>query len=165
MDKSGEEVIFSRLRSAITGHGGVRKVSEATGIPVGTLNKYMAGSSMPPFANVARIAAAVGADLEWFAGATPKKSQVSVLDTEAAVFAFRLVGKLVARVYKEEGVKLSADALLYEVSVFYQDLAVRADDPNDREEVETLLPWLEARVRRQIHKARDEPGTGKREAS
>jgi transcriptional regulator GlxA family with amidase domain len=78
---------------------------------------------------------------------------------------FRQVGRLVARVHKQEGVKLPPDAVLDEQAEAYNALITRAEDPADPAELEALLPWLEARLRKRLQTAAAEPGTGKRPAS
>ncbi|WP_242390286.1 hypothetical protein [Polymorphum gilvum] len=77
---------------------------------------------------------------------------------------FRQVGRLVTRVHKEEGIKLPPDAVLDEQAEAYNALLARAEDPADAAELHSLLPWLEARLRRKLQTAAAEPGTGKRQA-
>lgn len=59
-----ETALRERVASAISAAGGVSAVSEKTGIPPGTLNKYVSKTSTASFANAAKIAAAGGINLD-----------------------------------------------------------------------------------------------------
>tara|TARA_R110002020_G_scaffold134518_33_gene300243 strand:- start:632 stop:847 length:216 start_codon:yes stop_codon:yes gene_type:complete len=71
---------------------------------------------------------------------------------------------VVAAVHESENVRLPTEALIGEAATAYNDLLARAEDPTDQDELESLLPWLEARLRKRLKSAREEPGTGKRSA-
>lgn len=77
---------------------------------------------------------------------------------------FRAVGRLVVSLHKSEGIALPPDALLNEQSIAYNTLLKKAENPSDLEELESLLPWLEARLNRQLKTAKAEPGSGKHSA-
>jgi hypothetical protein len=77
---------------------------------------------------------------------------------------FRQVGRLVTRVHKEEGIKLPPDAVLDEQADAYNALLARAEDPSDTDELMALLTWLEARLKKRLRAAAEEPGTGKQQA-
>jgi len=59
-----ESAIRSRVAAAIEVGGGLAAMVKKTGIPRGTLEKYVARTSAPSFANAARIAFAAGVSLE-----------------------------------------------------------------------------------------------------
>jgi hypothetical protein len=61
-------------------------------------------------------------------------------------------------------VNLLPDALLDEQSGAYNALLARAEDPDDKEELTSLLPWLDERLKKQLSSTRAEPGTGKHQA-
>jgi phage repressor protein C with HTH and peptisase S24 domain len=66
-----------RLKQAIKSAGTARLVSEKSGVPLGTLNAYLAGREMK-FSNVTALAQATGVRLEWLAtGAGPMHSSES----------------------------------------------------------------------------------------
>ncbi len=77
---------------------------------------------------------------------------------------FRAVGRLVTSPHKAEGITLPPDALFDEQSSAYNALIERAEDPSDANELTSLLPWLETRLKRQLTAVKASPGTGKREA-
>ncbi|WP_246479296.1 hypothetical protein [Kaustia mangrovi] len=81
---------------------------------------------------------------------------------QAAVF--KEVSRAVTRVHEEEGVKLPPDALSDELTRAYNALLERAEDAGDRDELLSLVPWLEARLRKRLREARAAPGDGKRRA-
>lgn len=62
-----EEVLLERVSALIRDSGGSKMLAEKTGIPLGTLNKYLAKTSMASFANVVRLVEATGADLQMIA--------------------------------------------------------------------------------------------------
>lgn len=63
-----EEVLLERVSALIREGGGAKTLSEKTGIPLGTLNKYLAKTSMASFGNVVRLVEATGGDLAQVAG-------------------------------------------------------------------------------------------------
>lgn len=58
-----EGLIRSRVALAISAGGGVKQMIEKTGIPRGTMEKYLAETSTPSFVNAVKIAAASGVSL------------------------------------------------------------------------------------------------------
>lgn len=56
----------NRLKRAIKGIGTAKQAAERAGVPLGTLNAYLAGREMK-FSNAAAIADATGVRLEWLA--------------------------------------------------------------------------------------------------
>lgn len=159
-----DDELLSRIRAAIAAIGSVRRAHELTGIPVGTLNKYMAGTSMPSFEKVVRIAAAAGVSVGELAGESPK-AEVSPVMVAATAEIMRLVGEVVSGVHRAEGAKLPEGALIDEISRAYAALLRKMDNPSDIDEARELLPWLEGRLKRGLREAAAAPGTGKREAS
>lgn len=63
-----EEVLLERVSALIREGGGAKALAEKTGIPLGTLNKYLAKTSMASFGNVVRLVEATGRDLAQIAG-------------------------------------------------------------------------------------------------
>ncbi|MEN2979955.1 S24 family peptidase [Tistrella bauzanensis] len=59
-----EQALRSRVADAIAVGGGVSAMVDKTGIPLGTLSKYVAQSSTASFANAAKIASAAGVTLD-----------------------------------------------------------------------------------------------------
>jgi len=70
-DLEEDQAIRDRLSAAIA-KTGAKQVADLTGIPLGTLNKYVAKSSGASFANVVKIAEATGTDLSSLAGSNSK---------------------------------------------------------------------------------------------
>ncbi len=160
-----DDALLGRIRTAIAKIGSVRRAHELTGIPVGTLNKYMAGTSMPSFDKAAKIAAAAGMSVGELAGESRASTDVSTAMINAAAEIVGLVGATVSSGHKEQGVRLPDAALIGEISRSYAALLQRMDDPTDLAEARALLPWLEGRIRKALGEAAAAPGSGKREAS
>lgn len=72
-----ETLLRQNISTAITSAGSLKDVVFRTGIPRGTLEKYVAGTSTPSFLNALRIASAVGVSLEVLAGGGSKYGGVS----------------------------------------------------------------------------------------
>ncbi|WP_239039298.1 helix-turn-helix transcriptional regulator, partial [Marinobacter sp. C7] len=64
----GEMTFRERVREVIQAGGKSGEISRQTGIPLGTLNKYVALTSTPSVLNVLKIAKAVGLTVEQLAG-------------------------------------------------------------------------------------------------
>ncbi|WP_097176415.1 helix-turn-helix domain-containing protein [Stappia indica] len=138
------------------------------GLNKSTLANYERGEAEPP-ASALSAYARLGVSLEWLVSGEgemfanpPKAPLLEARRIEPALF--RQVGRLVARIHKEEGVRLPPDAALDEQAEAYNALMARAEDPSDAAELESLLPWLESRLRKKLQAAAAEPGTGKRQA-
>lgn len=65
-----EALLRERVAEAIGVGGGVSAIAAKSGIPLGTLNKYISKTSTASFANAAKIAAAAGVDLDVIAFGT-----------------------------------------------------------------------------------------------
>ena len=61
---ASEQALRSRVADAIARGGGPSAMTEKTGIPLGTISKYVAQSSTASFANAAKIARAAGITLD-----------------------------------------------------------------------------------------------------
>lgn len=167
MEWDSEEAFFLRLAETIRRAGGAKEVSKITRIPLGTLNKYLAATSVPSFTNVQKIARAGEVSLDWLAGSGAAKKRASATKNTAfaTVLVMKAVSELIERVYKEESVTLPASALRTEISDRMKALIERIDDAADIEEAMSMLQWLELRIRKDLKQAAAHPGTGKREVS
>ena len=153
---------FSARLKKLQGDMRDSEFSRLVDVPATTLKRYHSGS-FPSVEIAARIAASCGVSLDWLVGAgNAAMHRTDALRIDKTVF--KNVGHLVLRIHKEEGVKLPPDALLNEQSDAYNTLIERSEDPRDTDELMSLLPWLEARLRKALKTAVAEPGTGKRQA-
>lgn len=140
---------------------------DALGVSVTAISRYEQGDAEPQASVLAAYASAFGVDLYWlltgegemFADPSKRPAAAPVPAIDADLF--RAVGRLILKVYKDEGVKLPPEALLDEQSGAYNALIARAEDPRDITELTALLPWLEARLRKSLAAAAAEPGSGK----
>lgn len=143
---------------------------EALGVSVGAIARYERGDSEPTAAVIARYKAEFGINPDWLVTGegemyvdplkAPGNTKLRTIDQTV----FKQVGRLVTQVHTEEGVRLPPDALLDQQSSAYNTLIERAEDPSDTNELMSLLPWLEARIRKSLRAATAEPGTGKHQA-
>ncbi|MCY1705522.1 helix-turn-helix domain-containing protein [Pannonibacter sp. SL95] len=128
---------------------------------------YERGENVPAANVLAEYRIKFGVDINWlltgegemFADPSKRPAAAPVPAIDADLF--RAVGRLILKVYKDEGVKLPPEALLDEQSGAYNALIARAEDPRDITELTALLPWLEARLRKSLAAAAAEPGSGK----
>lgn len=64
--------LFERLKAAVLAAGGNKVVADASGVPISTLNAYLAGTMMPSIAKLARIADACGVTLDHIVSGAPQ---------------------------------------------------------------------------------------------
>jgi len=79
--------VAERLRSAVKAAGGNKLVAETSGVPLRTLNSYMAGDADPKLTKLDRIAEACGTTLDALLGRKPP----APADTNLITNAFGLV--------------------------------------------------------------------------
>ena len=137
-------------------------MSKKTGIPIGTLNKYVSLRSAPSALNALKIAQAIGMTLEDLAeGKTsPTAPRNSAVNPE-------LIERLhdrVAVIYNDLGQKPPHRRIAREAANLYNELAKIVQDMGDAEMVEAALPMVTLEFKRRLERAAAEPGTGKRSA-
>ncbi|WP_417766757.1 helix-turn-helix domain-containing protein [Stappia sp.] len=146
------------------------ELAKLFGVSVTAIATYERGEREPAASVLAAYAEVFGANLNWLLTGEgemftdPSKVGVKPAMQGLNPAVFRQVGRLVGRMHNEAGVKLPPDAVLDEQAEAYNALLARAEDPADAAELESLLPWLEARLRKKLQAAAAEPGTGKRQA-
>lgn len=151
-----------RLRVLI-GKESVRSFAHRAGLKSSTLQAVLKGSN-PTLPTLIAIAEAGSVPVGWLAvGENVGEAEPAFASTHNVDPAvLRLIARTVRDAHQTEGVSLPPDALIEETATAYNELMTRAEDPADHEELESLLPWLEARLRKRLKAARTEPGTGKR---
>lgn len=147
-----------------------KDVAKAVGVSLTALYNYERGEREPMASTLAAYADRFGVSSRWlltgegemFADAVklPASSNLRTIDQTV----FSQVGLLVIKVYKDESVKLPADVLLDEQAGAYNALIKRAENPSDTEELLSLIPWLEARLRRSLKATAVAPETGQQQA-
>lgn len=68
MEENPEKLMRAHVSSVVGAAGGIKSLGERTGIPKGTLEKYLAATSTPSLFNAAKIALAAGVTLDELAG-------------------------------------------------------------------------------------------------
>lgn len=177
--EEGEDKLFrERVRDAIQAGGKSGIMSTKTGIPVGTLNKYVALRSVPSATNALKIAKAVGLTVEELASGRTVHgaggdSRIVIIEDEAAyevreletVVAPGLLEKLyigVEQTYKGAGQKVPGHKIANEAAEMLNKLKRRVADINDDPVVDAVMPVLLQELKKRLAEARAEPGTGKR---
>lgn len=147
--------------------GGRSAAALAMGVGATTLDNYRMGKTQPKFLELLRLAEAAGRTMEYvigdteFVGLLPRaRGELKAADIDDELMA--KVGSLAARLHEEAGIHLPLEALMKTAATCYNAIAERAEDPSDTDELLSLLPWLETKIRREIAQAREAPGTGKR---
>lgn len=159
-----------RLLRKTVGGDDVRIFAEKIGIGKASLYNYEKGDREPTSRVLSAYSQVFGANLHWLltgagemfadVSAAPASKELHTIKPEV----FRAVGRLVTGLNKAEGITLPPDALLDEQSSAYNALIERAENPSDTDELNSLLPWLETRLKRKLSSAKAAPGTGKRPA-
>lgn len=140
------------------------------GISANSLARYERGEREPSASVIAAYSSAYKASVYWiltgkgeiFVEPPHIQGDKSLRTIDPSIF--REVGRLVVRVHKDAGVTLPPDALFDQQSTAYNALIQRADNAGDTEEMLSLLPWLETRLRKSLKDATLDPGAGKRPA-
>lgn len=160
MELPSDGELLGAIKAAIEAAGGVTAVAKATGIPVGTLNKYVAGTSMPSFSNAAKIAEAAGISLDKLSGMRAISMQQPYDE-----WLMNELGKIVVREHKAARATLPPEKVAPEAGALYNELLGMVRDVADRRTVEAMLPLLAENLRGRLRDAASAPGAGKREAS
>jgi transcriptional regulator with XRE-family HTH domain len=107
---AGGDDFPERLRAAVVAAGGATRVAQLSGIPLTTLNNYLAGRSEPKRPALATLADALRRDLGWLAtGVERPDAEPSAADREIARAEgelFDLVLEAMLDLYGELGVPL-----------------------------------------------------------
>lgn len=161
--------LSARLRQCVELVGSGSELARRAGISRGVLERYLTGRNELKAQRLVTIAQAAGVSVEWLAsgqGAMLPKDAQTATTLGAAVdpILMKVVSKTVRAAHEAEGIALPVDALISETAAAHNELLARAEDPSDRDELESLLPWLDKRLRKRLREARAEPGTGKRSA-
>lgn len=154
-----------RLRGMVAESSSERAFAREVGIPQGTLRGLLAGKS-PTLETLTAIVSAKGVEYRWLAtGAGPQFAGQGVpRRIPTASFDAELLGRVVdkvARVYREEGVRLQDVELGRIAAERYAEIVEFSDDPDER------LGFVEvvaARVRKAIRAAAADPGNVKHQA-
>lgn len=157
------------VRDAIQAGGKVGAMSRKTGIPIGTLNKYVSLRSAPSAINALKIAKAIGLTVEELAAGKAPQIEENASEDAAGQNAinpaiFKAVKQLVRTINEEAGIRLPDEARDDEAVRRYNDLVALACGSTDEGKLRSLLPALEYEITESVKSAVAEPGTGKRSA-
>ncbi|MBB4122955.1 helix-turn-helix domain-containing protein [Martelella radicis] len=132
-----------------------------------TLATYERGIRDIPNGLLARYYSDLGVNLSWLMTGDgpmfddPTKAPPPVLHPEL----MQGLVELVVRVHKEFGITLPGERKTAEATVLYNRLLQQGLDTASEKGRDLLLPFVEQLLRERLQKAKDEPGTGKREVS
>ena len=147
----------------------MRAFARSIGIAEGTLRTLLRGGG-PSLETLVAIARTQNVEIAWLAlgegpmrtGPVNRAPRTPAPTVDAAIL--RDLSRIVVDLHSEARIRLATEAQATEVAAAYNQLLERAEDPFDRDELESLLPWLAARLRKRLKAAREDPGTGKRSA-
>ncbi|WP_138145052.1 hypothetical protein [Brucella sp. 10RB9215] len=166
MELDEVEVFRARVRDAIQNGGGVSIVSQKTGIPIGTLNKYVAQTSTASFTNAAKIAVAVGISLEEMAFGRSASSVAATTNHSQPInpSLMQRLGQFVDMAFREEGGRIRDLELVIETGKAYNDLCALVDDLTDADAVEEALPLVKRRLKKRLADTANNPANRKHSA-
>lgn len=178
-EETVELAFKERVRDVIQANGKAPAVSKKTGIPLGTLNKYVAMRSVPSVINAAKIAKMAGISLEELA--TGASAEVAVSDSEEPgvgedavavqvrdLFDPHLFERLYIAVdmaHKEAGISAPPHRIALATGEALNALRSRVASLSDEPIVEAVIPVIVGELRRRLEEAKVLPGSGKRTAS
>lgn len=176
MPNEADREFRERVRDAIQAGGKSGKMSQKTGIPIDTLNKYVSLRSVPSAVNALKIAAALGITVEQLArgeltanppapvqGRAPLHSSASI--DNPTLHLRRRVRREVKEIYDQSGLFVHEDEDVVAAMDIMVTLTQQVRDLSDEKEVEWALGQLLHNLRRDLAQAVAEPGASKRSAS
>lgn len=131
------------------------------GVTDKTLANHERGDSVPDASVLASYSARFGINLNWlitgegemFADPAKVPAKAVLVNEEL----MRKLAQIAIRVYDEANVGLRQDDIGLEAAVLYNELAGKADNMADIDEVEALLPWIENRLRKRLAEIKADP--------
>lgn len=164
-----------RLREirSVLGNPAREEFAKQLGISDRTLANYERGDNEPDAGILALYRRLHRVDINWLTTGDGEMFEASdlplaVRNSNTAVivstmnWSLQQVSEIVSKVFRDEGIALPAVNHLNEYLKWNGELMKRADNPSDKGELESLLPWLEKKIRKELHEAKSAPGTGKR---
>lgn len=147
--------------------------AQTLGYAVSTIANYERGDRVPDADVLAAYRTQFAVNANWVitgvgemfeAAGAPKQVRNSNADVMISTMNWSLqkVSDIVSKVFKDEGIALPVVSHLDEYLKWNGELMKRADNPSDKDELESLLPWLEKKIRKDLLEAKAAPGTGKR---
>ncbi|WP_160009852.1 helix-turn-helix transcriptional regulator [Rhizobium sp. 18055] len=173
-----EELAFKeRIRDVIQANGKAPLLAKKTGIPLGTLNKYVAMRSIPSVTNAAKIAAAVGVSLEYLATGLKVISPDNGTGWEGVedrmALEIRPAGTselyerlfiAVERAYKDAKQTAPSHRIARATGEVMDALRERVGDIRDQRVVDAVIPIVLEDLSNTLLEAQEKPGSGKRTA-
>ncbi len=159
------EKFATRLGRLIPAGMSERAFAREIGISIGGLRGLLHEGNSPTLETLVAIAKARGITVSWLAtGEGPKFAGNDVQTAAQPTFEAELLGRVVdriARVYREEGVRLPDVELGRLAAEKYAEIIDLTDDPD---EWSGFLEVVATRVRKALRTAAVDPATVKREA-
>lgn len=153
-------IFAERLRELIGEHPSVNAFAGRVGLGTSLVRKYLDGA-VPGIDKALQIAERTEVPIAWLLGVSAERHPAT---RRQATLNADLLGRVVdriARVYREEGVRLQDVELGRLAAERYQEIS---DDASDPEEWPALLDLMAVRLRRQLRAAAADPANVKREA-
>lgn len=156
------EVLGQRIETVVREHFPTKSAAAiAAGISVEQLNKWIRGTVKVPTDGLYSLSRAADVDFSWLVSGDGHARR-NRSDIAAAVLeGMKIINGVMTRIFQEEGVRIPPVNVVEEVTGHATALIARLDDPTDLDELHSLIPWLENRIRKSLK----QPGSGKREAS
>jgi transcriptional regulator with XRE-family HTH domain len=144
--------------------------ASAIGISRAALAYYERGERTPDAAVLASYRSVYGVSLEWLVKGdgdmfvdpsnVPDSQKLRLIDK----VVFESVTGRVAIAHLTAGLELPQTEFIGEVVDAYNALVERAENPSDTEELLSLLPWLDARLKKSLSATDSEKKSGKKRA-
>lgn len=147
--------------------------AQTLGYALSTIANYERGDRVPDADVLAAYRNHFGVNVNWIATGigemfdqlnAPAEVKNSAIEDIISTTHWSLqeVAGIVSRVFADEGIKLPPVKHLDEYTRWNGELLKRAENPHDKDEIKSLFPWLENKIRKELRSAKVAPGTGKR---
>ncbi|MCW5711305.1 MAG: helix-turn-helix transcriptional regulator [Shinella sp.] len=136
--------------------------ARTVGVSKDALAMYERGENVPSAAVLAAYRKRYGISFEWMVFgdgvmfADPSKAPTAKAKPLDEML-MRTLAQIAIRAHQQAQLVLRQEDIAVEAACLYNELKEKADDINDAEEVNDLLPWLERRLTRRLEKLKADP--------
>ncbi len=157
-----------RLREVRKRSGDMDRESFAAtlGVSAKTLANYERGDNEPPSSVLCMYRDTYSINLNWLLSGDGEmlNGAANLQPLSLDDWTMRRLATVVTSTYEDSKIPISPENVTVEASRLYNILVGQMNDPEDREEVEALIPHLKHTLRKRLSEATSNPGSGKRSA-
>ncbi|MHC2481299.1 helix-turn-helix domain-containing protein [Rhizobium leguminosarum] len=167
---AGKRLAAARLRA---GYPSQKAFAAAVDLSEPTIAKYEQGAREIPLSLLYWLSDRHGADISWIVSGQVMVAQAKTTSTvsdlpprtEMLIELMNPLGRLINRIYKEMGVKITDDQRIALLARWYGNLTARIGPSDDWEAMISKLEWVENGIREELTHKAENLSSSKRSAS